>query len=67
MPCTDAVAVAALKRVSQVTNRKLYDVASVITTAASRGKPVPADLMDALAEVMPPQARHVRAGASQTS
>jgi len=66
MPCTDDVAFAALTRVSQNTNRKLREVAAVITSAASSGRPLPADLVAALSEVMPPQARHARARASHT-
>ncbi|WP_208971323.1 GAF and ANTAR domain-containing protein [Kineococcus rubinsiae] len=66
MPCGEELAVAALKRVSMNTNRKLIDVADVITSSASRGKPLPADLMAALHDVLPPRARstHARPPAS---
>jgi len=55
MPCTEDIAFAALRHVSQNTNRKLRDVAALITEAASAGRPLAADLMAALHEVMPPQ------------
>jgi len=53
MPCTESVAVAALKHVSQTTNRKLRDVAALITTATGTGQPVPHDVATALNDVLP--------------
>jgi len=53
--CSEAVAVAALKHVSQVTNRKTREVADLITASTSVGQAVPADIAAALADVMPPK------------
>ncbi|WP_167581100.1 ANTAR domain-containing protein [Kineococcus rubinsiae] len=61
MPCGEELAVAVLKKVSMNTNRKLIDVADAITSSVSRGEPLSADLMTALEDVLPPQARDTRA------
>jgi len=55
MPCDEPMAVAALKQVSMTTNRKLIDVADLITSSIARGAQLPTDVADALALVLPPR------------
>lgn len=69
MPCSEPVAAAVLKKVSQNTNRKVRDVADLITTAASIGRAVPADVASALEDMMPPEQERTGSlseGASQS-
>ena len=61
VPCGEELAIAALEEVSQNTNREVVDVADLITSSASRGRPLPADLVTALGDVLPPQTRRSRA------
>jgi len=49
MSCSQDVAVFTLKRVSQYTNRKVIDVADLMTGSVSTRTPLPQDLGDALA------------------
>jgi len=55
MSCSQDVAVFTLKRVSQHINRKLLEVADLITASVSTGTPLPADVGGAPALVLPPR------------
>lgn len=57
MSCGEDLAVAALKQVSQTTNRKLLQVADLLTASVGAGEPVPPDVRDALDLVLPPRRR----------
>jgi len=57
MSCREDLAVAALKQVSQTTNRKLLQIADLLTANVGTGEPVPPDVRDALDLVLPPRQR----------
>ncbi|NAZ81029.1 ANTAR domain-containing protein [Kineococcus sp. R8] len=67
MPCDADLGFQALRSVSQHTNRKVRDVAEEITNCAATGRPLPAELMDALTVVLPRRPTRATAASDEPS
>jgi len=58
--CDEQAAWALLAKVSQNTNRKVRDVAALVTAQVASGQGLPLDLIAALSDVLPPRAATVQ-------